>query len=299
MNSYFNHPEIALPKQNGYNVAIWNIFVRDKIGYFIIKRQWELIPNTPAILAIDQSCNEVSTSLKEELNNFGIWTYFTNSRAVPGIYFEEAANYPLLTLALTTQFISPSIAINQFIQPTANKFIKINLPTASDFLIAAITNGDAFAANENPNQLFPFAYQLFDYNEFGSIPIVNNYYYALGVSNQDKWRVQHIFNNIAGVDEGINTESYYLSQNYSNPFNPSTRLQYAIGSRQFVTLKVYDLLGKEIATLVNEEKQAGVYEVEFNAANLPDGKTGLPSGIYFYQLRVGQFVETKKMILLK
>jgi len=60
----------------------------------------------------------------------------------------------------------------------------------------------------------------------------------------------------------------------------------------FVTLKVYDLLGRQVATLVNEEKPAGEYEVEFNATNLP-------SGIYFYQLKAGQFSETKKMILLK
>jgi hypothetical protein len=85
---------------------------------------------------------------------------------------------------------------------------------------------------------------------------------------------------------------FSLSQNFPNPFNSSTNLHYAIGSRQFVTLKVYDILGNEIATLVNEEKPAGKYEVEFNAA-------ALPSGVYFYQLQAGQFFETKKMILLK
>jgi|WetSurMetagenome_2_1015567.scaffolds.fasta_scaffold03720_10 hypothetical protein len=86
--------------------------------------------------------------------------------------------------------------------------------------------------------------------------------------------------------------SFKLEQNYPNPFNPSTSIQYAIGSRQFVTLKVYDVLGNEIAILVNEEKAAGGYEVEFNA-------TGLPSGIYFYQLKTGSFIQTKKMIYLK
>jgi photosystem II stability/assembly factor-like uncharacterized protein len=85
---------------------------------------------------------------------------------------------------------------------------------------------------------------------------------------------------------------FSLSQNYPNPFNPRTSLQYAIGSRQFVTLKVYDLLGREIVTLVNEEKPAGEDEVEFNAAPLP-------TGIYFYRLSAGNFIETKKMVLLK
>jgi photosystem II stability/assembly factor-like uncharacterized protein len=85
---------------------------------------------------------------------------------------------------------------------------------------------------------------------------------------------------------------FLLSQNYPNPFNPSTSLQYAIGSRQFVTIKVYDILGREVATLVNEEKPVGKYEVEFNAVNLP-------SGIYFYQLKADEYSDTKKMILLK
>jgi hypothetical protein len=85
---------------------------------------------------------------------------------------------------------------------------------------------------------------------------------------------------------------FSLEQNYPNPFNPVTSLQYAIGSQQFVTLNVYDVLGNEIVNLVNEEKPAGKYEVEF------DG-TEFPSGIYFYQLKAGSFIETKKMILIK
>jgi len=85
---------------------------------------------------------------------------------------------------------------------------------------------------------------------------------------------------------------FSLSQNYPNPFNPTTSLQYAISSRQFVSLKVFDVLGNEIATLVNEEKSAGEYKVEFRAERLP-------SGIYNYQLKAGSFIQTKKMVLLK
>ena len=86
--------------------------------------------------------------------------------------------------------------------------------------------------------------------------------------------------------------SFTLKQNYPNPFNPSTNIQYSIATRQFVTLKVYNVLGKEIATLVNEEKPAGNYEIKFDASKLA-------SGIYYYQMRVSEYVETKKMILLK
>jgi photosystem II stability/assembly factor-like uncharacterized protein len=85
---------------------------------------------------------------------------------------------------------------------------------------------------------------------------------------------------------------FLLSQNYPNPFNPTTKIEFRIADFGFVNLKVYDILGREVAILVNEEKPAGEYEIEFNAANLP-------SGIYFYQLKAGQFSQTKKMILLK
>jgi hypothetical protein len=87
-------------------------------------------------------------------------------------------------------------------------------------------------------------------------------------------------------------ESYYLSNNYPNPFNPSTKIKFEIPDLEFVSLKVYDVLGNEIATLVDEEKLAGEYEVDF------DGK-GLSSGLYFYTFKAGNFSETRKMVLLK
>jgi len=89
------------------------------------------------------------------------------------------------------------------------------------------------------------------------------------------------------IPNGIN-----LEQNYPNPFNPVTKITYTIPELSFITLKVYNVLGKEISSLVNEEKEAGKYSVEFNATNLP-------SGVYFYQLRAGSFIKTKKMILLR
>ncbi len=91
-------------------------------------------------------------------------------------------------------------------------------------------------------------------------------------------------------------EGFALFQNYPNPFNPSTRIQYRVSSVSQVTLKVYDILGNEIASLVNEEKPAGTYEVEFN----PESSIRHPaSGVYFYQLKAGDFIQSKKMILMK
>jgi len=102
---------------------------------------------------------------------------------------------------------------------------------------------------------------------------------------------------VTNVEDGIRIPTKFsLSQNYPNPFNPSTTIKYAISSMQLVQLKIYDILGKEIVTIVNEEQPTGNYQVEFKSTV---GRLQLASGIYFYRLQAGSFVETKKMILLK
>jgi hypothetical protein len=111
----------------------------------------------------------------------------------------------------------------------------------------------------------------------GSIALVDDFYFdqANDVNDQNNF-----------------PDEYALLQNYPNPFNPSTTISYQLPVGGNLTLKVYDVLGNEIATLVNEEKPAGEYEVEFSAA-------ALSSGIYIYRLKAGTYSETKKMILLK
>jgi hypothetical protein len=87
-------------------------------------------------------------------------------------------------------------------------------------------------------------------------------------------------------------DNYQLSQNYPNPFNPTTNIRFAIPKSSLVTMKVYDALGREVAVLVNEFKNAGTYQVDFNALSLT-------SGIYFYTIKAADFAETKKMMLVK
>ena len=94
--------------------------------------------------------------------------------------------------------------------------------------------------------------------------------------------------------ENVLEKSFYLNQNYPNPFNPSTNLNFRIPEYGFVSLKVYDILGNEIATLVNEYKQPGEYKIKFNADTY-----SLTSGVYIYQLKTGKFISTKKFSLIK
>ncbi|HSW55579.1 MAG TPA: T9SS type A sorting domain-containing protein, partial [Ignavibacteriaceae bacterium] len=98
---------------------------------------------------------------------------------------------------------------------------------------------------------------------------------------------------VEDISNGEIPVNFTLYQNYPNPFNPSTTIQFSLPKSGDVTLKVYDILGREVATLLNETKNAGSYEVDFNASQLS-------SGIYFYQLSVGnEFRQTKKLVLIK
>ncbi len=154
---------------------------------------------------------------------------------------------------------------------------------------------------------------LWNYFESGYSELWNGTNWVPGdspiiVDNPDGFNISIITQSINIYYIIVNVEStnlntpndFSLFQNYPNPFNPTTEIKYTVPSgtlRQayndiLVTLKVYDVLGNEITTLVNEEKPAGEYEVEFDGS-------GLPSGIYFYRLQADSFIETKKMILIK
>jgi len=112
------------------------------------------------------------------------------------------------------------------------------------------------------------------------------------------------YRKIGGMVTGVEDEKplapkrYSLNQNYPNPFNPSTIVTYQLAEKGLVTLKIYDLLGKEISVLVNEEQEAGNHRVEIKTDQLIKDHA-LASGVYFYQLKAGSFVQTKKMILLR
>ena len=121
----------------------------------------------------------------------------------------------------------------------------------------------------------------------------NGSYLFAGTNGSGVWRrpISEMITDIKGEQDNLPTE-FKLEQNYPNPFNPTTAIRYQLSAFSKVTLKVHDLLGREVATLVDEEKSPGNYEVKFDGTNLA-------SGVYFCQLQAGGFVDTKKIMLLK
>lgn len=128
-----------------------------------------------------------------------------------------------------------------------------------------------------------------EYSFTDKVPVSGKYLYRLKqVDNDGKFE----YSSSVEVNASTLTSGYELAQNHPNPFNPTTTIAFALAKDEFVSLKVYDMLGKEIATLVNGKQSAGAYSVPFEASQLP-------SGIYFYTLRAGNNIETKKMLLVK
>ena len=161
---------------------------------------------------------------------------------------------------------------------------------SNDLIFAGITWTGVFFSSDNGDNWQEINAGLTDYGVTTFTLDSSGFIYVGTISHG-------IFRSVnSTITEIKNTESmnypFYLIQNYPNPFNPTTIIKYQIPELRNVRLTVYDVLGREVQTLVNEEKQAGNYEVEF------DG-TGLPSGVYFYKIESGNFSDTKKIVLLK
>ncbi|MCH8035115.1 MAG: T9SS type A sorting domain-containing protein [Bacteroidetes bacterium] len=172
-----------------------------------------------------------------------------------------------------------------------------NLPTEHVWNLVADSLGNLWMSGDG--------LIMYDGNDFTQYTAQNSGLYSINISDiqidefNNKWIIHpnaiSVYNEdgITSVVEELQLpNAFKLQQNYPNPFNPTTTINYQIPKISFVTLKVYDVLGKEVVALVNEEKPSGNYVVEFDANRLP-------SGIYFYRLQAGSFVETKKMVLMK
>jgi hypothetical protein len=291
----FNQNLVAMPEG-----ASFNVFIHTGSNDFIhtatagnISLNWTNIDhpslngNPDAIFLVTQNYNPGATGGVYNNSNIGVWYTGTNW----AIFNQDELPMP------------EGAAFNVYVHNGTDDFI--HTATASN-IISNWTVLDDPALNSDPNAIF-FVTQ--NWNPSGALGVYNDA--SMGVwYDGSNWA---IFNqNIAAMPEGASfnvyvattgildvedkqnalTNNYWLDQNYPNPFNPSTSIQYRVSVPALINLKVYTILGNEIAVLVNEEKSAGNYEVKFDAP-------GLPSGIYFYKLQAGNFVETKKMVLLK
>jgi len=199
----------------------------------------------------------------------------------------------------TTAALTPGQSINNLIQGVIDLISELRLnPNQGNILInkleqarARAENGQKIAAIANMLVFKLRIFRLRASNQLSANDYSNLNYSADGVIDLIS-EIDGSSNNYKDISHMIVPDRYSLKQNYPNPFNPVTTIEYSIPVNTKVTLKIYDMLGREVATLVNEYKNAGTYITEWNA-------TGYSSGIYFYSIITPGFTDTRKMVLTK
>jgi hypothetical protein len=306
MSHYFSNPQRSLASNDlnsgdGYDIAIWNIYLQKKFDYDIIKNQWQLMPQPlRAIEAINKTISEKGSSFSQILNEFGVWVYFTNSRAQQGKYFPEGASYPLITFPISNSLQFPPFAtINNFNNPVSNNFfnISIQLPTKVDILVPIITNSDFEAAVVNAASTFNFQYLLYNYYVPGTDTIGNKYYSKLNPPNSP-WFNSVILNNTwIGSTEVFNPSADFA---FPSPFNYSYPWLY-IPVDQNVTgefnLDIFSISMKLVyssnVSTIKLDKVKPV--IMWNGRDNNNQK--LASGVYVYTIKSGNTIKKGKIVI--
>lgn len=239
-------------------------------------------PSDYSTIATTNSSTFFYEDLNVELNNNYTYRVCTIYGASPSCYGNEATAYvpeyvPVELASFTGTFSNNEIILKwETASETNNHGFEIQRKMGSEFERIGFVEGNGTTTE-------PQSYNFIDEN------IKNGtYYYRL---KQIDFDGTFEYSNEITVEVNIPVY-YFLSQNYPNPFNPSTTIKYSIAKGGLVTLKVFDTLGNEVKTLVNENKQSGIYNADFNGSNLS-------SGVYFYQLKSANFMSTKKLMLTK
>lgn len=298
MPSYFNSPQRAFAENDGYNLAIWNIYLKDNFGFNILKRQWELMPSQRAINAINISLSEKNSSFKHELNNFGIWTYHTKHRAAAGKYFEEAAFYPLIRPAVTKNFTSPDEVVKISSKSTANNFIRFTNSINTDTLFVLITNGNVQAALTNISSTDSFTYYLYDYPASGSTQVDSIFYSKFTTTSPQFWSIAEILDTIKTFEPQLKTD-----YPYPMPFSYKTHIA------EKINIPVTTMKSNEVGLYIFTSAMELVYS---NDGELRDTQNKnniawkvrdnqnrkLASGVYIYVIEDGDEVQKGKLVIL-
>jgi hypothetical protein len=222
----------------------------------------------------------------------GVWKYTGTTKPSP-------LGTPLAVGLSATGLLTPSTPYpvpwpNWATIDLRSKNISTSSPFAAGFIMDGVYSGTTYnyvMATSGPIGSGPtsFTYSVANGASW--------YYYTTNNTGDSIWYYlvrAYVSFPATGVQRTVelSPSTYNLGQNYPNPFNPSTAIRFDLPLRSFVTLKVYDMIGREVATLVNGFQEAGSHEIKFDAS-------GLPSGIYFYRISTDKFTETKKLVLIK
>ncbi len=304
--SYFNNTNRVFsknPNNNlyGYDLALWNIFIADTLNIDIIKRQWQLMPNMRAMDAINTSLVENGSSFSEKLNEFGIWCYYTNYRAKPDQYFEDAAELPVTVRSLSSmEFTSNSKSVSASSTPASNLYITFykKLSGFPDTLTVMISNFDFKSAVSNQNSSFAFDYTLYDHPEPGASKLSPDYYFKFNSENSTSWSTAEILNDEL-IKGAVFTEGE-IDYVFPSPFY-YTKNSYILIPAKFDAFRGTDLniytssMDLVYSSSVTVQKIFGQTVVRWNALDNSGNK--LATGVYLYAVKTGDETSTGKIVI--
>jgi hypothetical protein len=281
-----------------YALAIWNIFQKDVFGYGIVKKQWELMPQMRALQAIANSFTDYNTSLGEQLNKFGIWTYYTNYRSIPNSYFEDALYYPVIQPVTDLQISSSTTAIQLSSAPVSNNFITIINPQNLDSLVSLITNADVSDGISSTDTSLSFNYSLYNFAQSGSTKLTDNYFENFSADKPAFWITSAILNN------KIIDSSSYVVQNvnyvFPSPFNYKKSAFLYIPAKPdtygYAEVDIYNIAMKLVYS--TNQKVNYVYGqkvVRWDGMDKNNRK--LSSGVYIYVTKSGDEIKKGKLVI--
>jgi hypothetical protein len=273
----------------------WQDNSSDEWGFRILRKRG--LPADPGTYMVIET---VPTDIVQYIDSTVVVdsTYSYGVRAYNQYGNSDTTNIVSITvMALPVELVSFT-AINN------NENVILNWKTATE----TNNKGSEVQRNQIPNIKSKMDWENIGFVDGnGTTTLTHSYSYTDKNVNPGKYyyRLKQIdFNGSYEFSQEVEVEvtapkEFSLEQNYPNPFNPATAIKYSLKNDGFVSLKVYDILGRQVAVLVNENQKTGYYTINFDASNLPTGKAGLPTGIYIYTLNSAGFTSSKKMLLIK
>lgn len=285
ISSYFNNLGKTISSFSGYGLAIWNIYLKDRLGVEVIKEVWEEMQNMRAVEAFSTVLARHNTSLKVEFNLFGLWCYFTGSRYVPGSYFEEAANYPLVKTAMVTEFVKPTTTLKITTSPVTNNFYEFI--DSNNKLFSIITNVDVQSSVNSPSTSILLDYSISSSASSGFRKLTNSFYSKITASDLTLLAETNILNDIPLNPNQVSVET--SSYPYPQPFKYSEHqylyLPATLNGGGTADLYVYtpdmSLVYSGQKRIVATEKIVLLWDAKDSNQNK------LATGVYFYVIKCG------------
>lgn len=296
IRSFTDRPGDSFFKNNGYNLALWNIFLKDRFGFGVLKRTWELMRDKRALFAIADAIGENKSMFKDEFTLFGLWLYFTGSRSVPNKYFEEAKNYPLIKPVMTSAFNKPQtkmdIASNAV---SLNYLLFTDYSTRADTFVAIVGNSDLNSGVNDPTKTIQITYTLSNQGGNGFRNVIPGYFVKLESNNDMMISEMNIFNN-SPIGNVISSEVDYA---FPQPFRYSKHSYINIPTgntfASFADLYVYsvdmDLVYNGQLKVYTSDKKVIMWNL------IGNNNKKLGTGVYLYIVKTDDATQKGKFVV--